>query len=198
MNNKGALFEIVMGRDIDSLSVEYNSDDIITRLYVEGEYGDYGYVGIDEVNPTGLTYLMNFDYYKEIGMFTDEHQAALDKYYTDIAAANAAIREVASAIGDKENELNSLWGQIDYVLYPVENGEIVKNIVGGEVQAEELNIVSGDEVTILRNDVTYRIETANESGAIGLTAEDIYVIKFITLPAGTIGAKEVAVEAKKK
>ena len=56
MNNKGAQFEMTMGRDITSLAVEFNSDDIITRLYVEGEYGDDGYVGIDDVNPTGLSY----------------------------------------------------------------------------------------------------------------------------------------------
>ena len=82
LNNKAglSLYEMTMGRDIDSLSVEFNSDDIITRMYVEGEYGEDGYVGIDDVNPTGLSYLMNFDYYKSIGAFTDEHQAALDKY----------------------------------------------------------------------------------------------------------------------
>lgn len=56
MGDKGALFEMTMGRDIESLAVEYNSEDIITRLYVEGEYGEDGYVGIDDVNPTGLTY----------------------------------------------------------------------------------------------------------------------------------------------
>ncbi len=39
--------------------------DVITRLYIEGEYGDNGYVGIDGVNPTGLPFLLNFDYYRE-------------------------------------------------------------------------------------------------------------------------------------
>lgn len=84
LNNKGRLFEMTMGKDIDSLAVEYSSDDIITRLYVEGEYGDDGYVGIDDVNPTGLSYLMNFDYYKNIGVFTDTHQSALDSYYSEM------------------------------------------------------------------------------------------------------------------
>lgn len=39
--------------------------DVVTRLYVEGEYGGNGYVGIDGVNPTGLPFLLNFDYYRE-------------------------------------------------------------------------------------------------------------------------------------
>ena len=45
-----------------------------TRLYVEGEYGDNGYVGIDDVNPTGLPFLLNFDYYRELGVFTEKHE----------------------------------------------------------------------------------------------------------------------------
>ena len=106
LNNKGRLYEVTMGRDIESLSVSYDSDNIITRLYVEGGYGEDSYVGIDNVNPTGLTYLLNFDYYKSIGLFTDEHQKALDKYYADMKAAIDDIRAVAGDIGTKENALN--------------------------------------------------------------------------------------------
>jgi len=128
--------------------VEFNSSDIITRLYVEGEYGEDGYVGIDDVNPTGLSYLMNFDYYKSLGMFTDEHQAALDTYYEEMGKSIAVIKEVATTVGEKENRLNNLWGQINYVLYPIENGEVVKKIVGGSVAAEKLEILQGNELTV--------------------------------------------------
>ena len=82
LNNKLPMSELYVGKNLDALSVEYSSDDIITRLYVEGEYGDYGYVGIDDVNPTGLSYLLNFDYYKSIGLFTDEHQQIFCLLYT--------------------------------------------------------------------------------------------------------------------
>ena len=50
--------------------------DVVTRLYVEGEYGDNCYVGIDDVNPTGLPFLLNFDYYRELVVFTEEHEEA--------------------------------------------------------------------------------------------------------------------------
>lgn len=53
-----------------------DASDVVTRLYVEGEYGDNGYVGIDDVNPTGLPFLLNFDYYRELGVFTEEHEEA--------------------------------------------------------------------------------------------------------------------------
>lgn len=195
-NKKGALAEMTMGKDIDSLSVDYNSEDIITRLYVEGEYSDDGYVSIDIVNPTGLSYLMNFDYYKEIGMFTEEHQAALDKFYADMKTANDAIKSVAGDILDKETELNELWGQIDYIIYYGENME--SRLLGGEVLAEDLDIKEGDTVTIVANDKTIRTVLAGENGQVEFSSSDRCFIKFITLPSGSIGAKQVAIESKEK
>lgn len=180
LNNKGRLYEMTMGKDIESLSVTYNSDDIITRLYVEGEYGDDGYVGIDEVNPTGLTYLMNFDYYKEIGLFTDDHQEALDLYYSEMKKAIDVIRSVAGDIITKENSLNNLWGQINYVFYPISNGTITKKIVGGTVTAEQLEIAEGNEIVIIPSDKKYRTVTAGSNGSLTLTTDDLYAIKFIT------------------
>jgi hypothetical protein len=198
LNNKVSMYEMLVGKDIDSLSVEFSSDDIITRLYVEGEYGEDGYVGIDDVNPTGLSYLMNFDYYKSIGLFTNDHQAALDRYYEDMAETIAVIRDVASRAGEKENQLNNLWGQINYVLYPVSSGAITKKITGGTVTTEQLEIKEGDLVTIMQNDGKYREETAMANGSLSLASTDTSVIKFITRPSALIGSKEVAIEAKKK
>ena len=198
LNNKGRLYEMTMGKDIESLTVTYNSDDIITRLYVEGEYSDDGYVGIDDVNPTGLTYLMNFDYYKEIGLFTDDHQDALDLYYSEMKKAIDVIRSVAGDINTKENNLNKLWGQINYVFYPVSNGAITKKIIGGTVTAEQLEITEGNEIVIIPSDKKYRTVTAGANGSLSLTTDDLYAIKFISKPSAEIGAKEVAIEAKEK
>ena len=198
LNNKGQLFEMTMGKDIDSLAVEYSSDDIITRLYVEGEYGDDGYVGIDDVNPTHLSYLMNFDYYKSIGVFTDEHQAALDSYYSDMKETIQIIMNVATQISEKENNLNLLWGQINYVFYPISNGQITKKVIGGTVTSDQLEISSGNEITILQQDGQYRVVIAGENGSLSLLDTDISAIKFITKPSAKIGAKQVAIEAKEK
>ena len=177
--------EMTMGRDIDSLTVAYNSDDIITRLYVEGEYSDYGYVGIDDVNPTGLSYLMNFDYYKSIGLFTDEHQEALDKYYADMKAAIDTVRDVANDILEKENSLNELWGQINYVIYPITGGKIGSVMVGGTVATDKREILSGENVTVIQSNGVYRemIMTANAKDYT-FQSTDTHVIKFITLPSG--------------
>ena len=74
LNDLNTEWELVVGKNLNSLQYTYDSSSVVTRLFVEGEYGDFGYVGIDDVNPTGLNYLMNFDYYKGLGLFTAEHQ----------------------------------------------------------------------------------------------------------------------------
>ena len=198
MDHKRPLFEMTMGQDITSLSVSHKSDSIVTRLYVEGEYAENGYMGIDKINPTGLPYLMNFDYYKEIGVFTEEHEAALEKYYKDVGEANSSIKSVASQIGQKENDLNKLWGQIDCILYEVNNGLLGNYITQGEVDPADLEIVEGNELTILQADGTYRIVDVVKDGAFDLYTTDIYVVRFITLPSGSIGAKQVSIEAKQQ
>lgn len=78
LNNHPSLSEVTYGKNISNLENKPDSSSLVTRLYVQGDYTDFGYVGIDDAsqNETGLNFILNFDYYKEIGAFTDEHQAA--------------------------------------------------------------------------------------------------------------------------
>lgn len=210
--------ELYIGKNLDSLSVEYDSENIVTRLYVEGEYGDYGYVGIDDVNPTGLSYLLNFDYYKEIGVFTDEHQAALDTYLAAMKEATARIMAKTAEINEKETELNGLWGQIPYVIYPVKNGEIVKDeagnpaaIYGGTATLEDRDIKQGDSLVVLytgkRDGVVEDTpvpqclyEDVDENKQYTIPDNATYILKYASKSKSNslIGAKECAIEAKLK
>lgn len=63
--NRKGMQEILYGKNSDKIVRKPSSADIITRLYVEGEYGDDGYVGIDSVHPNGFNFILNFDYYRE-------------------------------------------------------------------------------------------------------------------------------------
>ena len=197
LNRRNELREMTIGKDIETLSVEFNSEDIITRLYVEGEYGDYGYVGIDDINPTGLSYLLNFDYYKSIGLFTSEHQQALDDYLIAAKEANTSIKALTTDTSKKENELNALWGQTKCVIYPASSGSLTgAEIIRGELTQEERQIAEGDTVTIVKSNGEYREQTAGGGGSYALNKTDAYVIKFITLPSALLGAKQVAIESK--
>ena len=76
LNCYDSMMELNFGKNLDSIDRKEDASNIVTRLYVEGEYGDHGYVGIDDVNPTGLPFLLNFDYFRQLGLFTAEHEQA--------------------------------------------------------------------------------------------------------------------------
>ena len=198
LNNRLPISEMYIGKNLNAISVEYSTESIITRLYVEGDYGDLGYIGIDDVNPTGLTYLMNFDYYKSIGLFTASHQTAYDQYLTDISSAVSAIKSQAQSIATAENRLNTLWGQINYVIYVLSNGAVSRTITGGTVTDAQKQIVEDDQLYVFKATGNYRTETAGSGGSVSFASDDKYALKFVTLPSGMIGAREVAIEAKFK
>lgn len=96
--------ELNFGKNLTSIDRKEDAANIVTRLYVEGEYSDYGYVGIDDVNPTGLPFLLDFSYFKELGVFTEEHQKALDEYLRDIQAAKADSSQFAAELIALDNQ----------------------------------------------------------------------------------------------
>ncbi len=116
---------------------------------MEGEYSDSGYVGIDEANPTGLPFLLNFDYFRQLGVFTEAHEAALAEYLSAISTAKKASTELTTQLNALDNSLNELWGQIDYVLYVLSNGAITKTILGGDAKPDQATLTELDQVTVL-------------------------------------------------
>jgi len=204
MDNKGDMREVMIGKDLQSITFEEKSEDIVTRLYVEGEYGDDGYVGIDDVNPTGLTYLLNFSYYKENGLFTAEHQAIYDTFLENIKNITEYIREHAAEITTMSNELNTLWGQpllVQYNINPTTHS-IDSTIKSSEdISDDKLPIAVGDILHIVGPSGTYRKEVVSNASTFGFQSGDVYAVKYTTdegksNAAGTIGSKEVSIEAK--
>lgn len=198
MKTRDMIFEAEVGKNLDSLQTSFSSDDIITRLYVEGEYGDHGYVGIDDVNPTGLSYLLNFDYYREIGVFTEEHEQALATYLEDIEEVVHQIRLNQQSIIVQEDIMNELVGQCKLVVYYTSQGFVVPKYIYGSPTEEQQALAVGDEVIVLNSNGTYRTETIATDAQSLIRSGDYAVAKFVTKAAGTVGAKEVQVEAKEK
>lgn len=117
---------------------------------------------------------MNFDYYRELGIFTAEHEAALSRYMTDMQAAKAGSVGSATLLNALDGKLNALWGQIDYVLYAVEGGSVTRTVLGGDATSEQAAIADTDDVTVLLSDGTHHVQTG---GAFSSGVQ--YAIKFI-------------------
>lgn len=197
-NNRTQLFEGEVGKNLDSLTVGYDSDDIITRLYVEGEYGENGYVGIDSANPTGLNYIMNFDYYREIGVMTQAQEDALEQYTTDISEIKAEISDNTQRSTALDDDLNLLIGQCQIAVYYKASGFTTPVYLYGDPLETRIPLVPGDNVVVLQNDGTFRYETIETTPEAIVTANDYGIAKFIRKAAGKVGTKEVSIEAKQK
>ena len=109
----------------------------------------------------------------------------------DIQTAKAGSSDAITRLHHVENQLNELWGQIDYVLYVMDDSHLSRTILGGD--ATEVDAVQGDddEITLILPDGTHRSQT-------GWHIEEPvdYIVKFLQKPAAKIGGKEVAVESK--
>ena len=190
--DKSGLLELNFGKNTDNIQRTSNSSDIITRLYVEGEYGDYGYVGIDDVNPTGLSFILNFDYYKDIGMFTDVHQAALDTYLATMKSLTGDIMDDSATVEENATKISEMWGSYEYVIYPIISGEVGDPILGMGATEDDAPLKQDDVVAVVKANGVYSYNTWT-----GVVPDGtIYLIKFLVVVAGTLGGKEVAIEAK--
>lgn len=197
-NNREQVLEGVVGYNLNALTVTPDSASMITRMYVEGEYGDNGYVGIDDVNPTGLSYLMNFDYYREIGVMTDAQEQALNQYISDISAAKGNISRNAALIIDAEDEINNLIGQCNVSLYYTSIGFDNEGYFYGNPTDAQKALSPGSKVLVLNENGTYRTEIVEMTPQALIQSGDYGIAKFGTPAAGLIGGKEVQVEAKEK
>ena len=199
--------ELMIGRDLDSLEVDYNSEDIITRLYVEGDYGQDQYVGIDDVeaNESHLSYILNFDYYREVGLFTEDHEAAYTRYMQDITEKTAAVKAKYAQVIEAQSSLDTLWGVFTYVLYKLENGVITKTYTGVSgkyvMKDEYVAFNQGDVIRIYKPDpgdaskVIVREVTLAEAGAPTFASDETFALKCISPTVGQAGSKETGIDA---
>lgn len=198
MRNRRQVLEGEIGRNLNAITVKEDSSNICTRVYVEGEYGDFGYVGIDDVivdgEPWGLPFIINFDYYREVGMFTQEHEDALSEYLADIRQVKSDIREAGRTMTELEDELNTLIGQCKLVVYYKEDLETPRYIYGA-ITSEQAALHVDDDVVILKTNHTHAYEKWTGDPSIQL--DGAYgVAKFVTKAAGKVGSAEVQIESK--
>lgn len=180
--------ELNFGKNMDKIVRKLDGSNIVTRLYVEGEYGDFGYVGIDSVNPTHLPFIFNFDYYKEIGLFTSAHQTALDDYVETYGALVEAIQENTTGLLEASAELIQLIGTCGYVTSSIDNGAIQDDMIaGGDYSEDDLSYEDGDTVALVKSTGEYEYAVYGASLSLsGYTR----IIKFIPTITGFMAAHE--------
>lgn len=102
------------GINIDSIERNINSDEIVTKLIVDqsqSEYVDEGYVSIANApsNPSGESYILNFDYYYNQGLLDrDEVDEDKTNFVEAVKAINQQIQDKEKVRRDLETALTSL------------------------------------------------------------------------------------------
>lgn len=188
------MLEMRLDKNLVKMSRKRDSNDLITRLNVEGEYGDLGYVGIDDVNPTGLPFLLNFDYYREIGALTPEQEAAIVDYTETAGVVRRNIRTLSAQNEANITQLQLDWGSQGYLLYTVVSGGYSTPLYGNGATSED-DAVVGDTVASVEGDGKY---SYRELTIVAPRAGERWMVKFVLPLGGTLAGKEVAIEAKEQ
>lgn len=93
-------------------------------------------------------------------------------------------------------QLQLNWGAQGYIIYPVVNGAYGTPIYGGDATPADA-MAQYDEVASVKSTGEYEYRIIQEQTPTPQTGE-AWAVKFITPCAGTLGGKEVAVEAKEE
>lgn len=183
--------ELNFGDRLDRVSRKADSSNIITRLYVEGEYGDFGYVGIDSAsgNTTGLPFILNFDYYKEIGAFHTNHQSIVDNYIVAARNKREQLTTKGRAIDILQHTLTEELGSRGYVFAPIVNGHPSTSdiIYHGSLEDEEKGFHNGDKVAIVGSGGSYLYANPYSTTT---TYTGSYAIKFCPELRGRLAVYE--------
>lgn len=191
-DNYVGVMELLFGKNVDKISRTLASDSLVTRLYVEGEYGDFGFVGIEDAQVDGedygLPFILNFDYYDEIGVLTQEQKDAIEAYKHDYKEVIANISENAGQLLEKNAELIELIGVAGYVFV---DGDVT--YIGGTFADDsEKTINDGDRIALFTQPSASMVERAEYSYTTYNSAltYDVPYIKFVPTITGKIAAYE--------
>lgn len=198
LTNTEGWMEILYGKNMDKIKRTLDSSNLVTRLFVEGEYGDFGYVGIDDVpaNESGLPFILNFDYFKELGTFTGAHQTIVDDYLKKYKNHSASIQAYAKDMLEKQAELNKLIGNYGYAYYAI-TGESIPNkptFTGDGVSDEDAKLSAGDTIYIVQTTGSFEERKFVEND----TYSGKCVLKFDPTFTGTVAANRDIAKAAEK
>lgn len=208
LSSPESLIELCYSKTLSGVSRKLNTENMITRLYVEGDFGDDGYIGIESVNPLKTNFLLNFDYFKAVGLFKPQHQSYIDTYLDYITSYRDQIKEASLAISDKETRLMDLWGTADYSIYEISNvvNDTTLDVTHYTSLGDTRTISVGNTAVIIHeNGEQIRTKVTNVNGSritiekptlSGTNITDVLIYR--TPPSGSIGGKEAAAEAKEE
>lgn len=116
------------GYNMSSIKRKRSTTEIMTRLYVINQTSQNGYIGIEDVNPMGTNFLLDFSYYRDLGLLTKEHENAINQFTQETADTAAQKKAAYDLYTFYSNSLNNMVGRT-----PMGMAEVA-HISGNDVQ----------------------------------------------------------------
>jgi hypothetical protein len=110
--DKGIVFKY--GKNIKSYSLTSTTKELATKIWVEGGESSSEIIYIDDVNPTGEPYILNFGFFIEKGLMTTTHITAYEDFETNIAIINTNIKNTLAIIGSLQSDLVSKESTLEF------------------------------------------------------------------------------------
>lgn len=126
------------------------------------------------------SYLMDFTYYRDVGLFTDEHLQALAKFQRDIPEELAQVMDATSTFSSDLNELTRIVGTVDFVKL---KNPVFTEDESGSTRISFDGIVYTTQYTLKEKDrFTWRPATSFKSNGDPLMTgcSVIYIIRDVT------------------
>lgn len=200
-----SLVELNYSKAMSGVTRKLNTENLITRLYVEGSFGDSGYVGIETANPLGTNFLLNFDYFRALGLLTIDKEDAVADYIATLSTYRDAVAAQRTLMSSYETQLMNLWGTADYSVYDVVTKVSSNTLDVAHVTSlgDETSIETGNIAAILLSDNTHLLTSISTVTVDRIVLMDVIpegvtisaVLIYRLSASGEIGGKEVAAEA---
>lgn len=121
------------GINLESIERTINSDEFVTKLIVtqsQSDYADEGFVSITNAdsNPSGESYILNFDYYYSQGLLDREIvEAEKNQFIENVSNLNIEIKNAEKERRDLEASLTSLASKRNVFTELVETAKETKS-----------------------------------------------------------------------
>jgi len=99
------------GYNMSGISRQRSTTEIMTRLFVINQTSQEGYIGIEDVNPLGTDFLLDFSYYRDLGLLTEEYEEAINDFAEASATAAAQQKAAYDLYTFYSNSLNKMVGR---------------------------------------------------------------------------------------
>jgi len=159
-SNNGVVFRYK--KNIENISRKFNTDSIVTRLYLTGGSVNDNIITIANINPTGAMYIDDFSYFENL--LTEQQVISIKQYNTNITNINSNISGTLLSIHNTTNNKNIDKNSLETKIIVNSSKQQLKNETDLKIVIEKdltelsnlqaLSSSLGNEISVLNSEIS--------------------------------------------